>query len=996
MRRFLFAAIILSLQLVVTDSARAGQLVTELSQLVSKTDADSLVRVWILLPRAESKTDLQAIAKAAGPDRATQHRVLFESLKSEGLARQQTLAGHLEQLQGIGKADKIKRHWITDVVEAEVAAGELNALADRDDVASIIPEPQVSLIRPVETGSSAAFSPEGNYIPNHITHIRADVAWGMGYTGAGRVICSFDNGVDGNHIALRNTWKGLDGDSSAAWFDPVAKQKAPHAFGLSALLPGSLVQHGTHTMGILVGRSDSVWCGVAPNAKWISAAVIDVIGASILDGFEWAVDPDGNPNTVEDVPDVISHSWGFSDADLACFDVFFDAIDNIEALGIVNIFAAGNDGLSGPGTINNPGNGANAVNDSLYAFAVGALDSSTASPVRYSISSQGPSTCQGATKPNVMAPGLGVYSTYPSGTYNYLSGTSMATPQVAGLVALLRQKNPNATVTEIKQAILKSTRRLDTWQPLPNNQYGWGEIDCAAALDSLSSTSAQTKVRLYDFTHAVIAPGDTVEGTVVLQNLGVQALNVSAAITGSDPSLTVLNGSAAFGTIPAGDTVRSANIIRVVVSDTVTTGSVLSLPLTISGSNFADVASQLSFLVGSRGFKSFVTHSTGRIQFTVSNYGVYGMGAGSIFPAGGQGFQFDGADNDLWEGGILAAYNNPTKGSAAVHDILFEPKMDYVVAPGGNLQFQQPGSKAPQQSYAAFVDDNAPSPLGLNVVQETYSFDAPDNTFIIVRYILRNVSVTTLTDLAFGLFLDWDITNFVRNSGKYEAADSILWMAYNGGTVSSPLYSSLRGLAHLDGPLYTAVTRRSTIVYSPWLLPPTADGFTSAERRSALYAGLTDSVKYRDSLLDLFQLMSAGPLNLAPGGVDTVAFAVIAGDSLVHIRDAATRARDKYRNVITDVEPPSDGTVPSSFTLYQNYPNPFNPSTKISFVLPRESDYTLRIYNLLGQVVDRIDGHARGGRVEIVWDAKDRATGLYLYRIEAGSYSASRKMLLLK
>ncbi len=89
--------------------------------------------------------------------------------------------------------------------------------------------------------------------------------------------------------------------------------------------------------------------------------------------------------------------------------------------------------------------------------------------------------------------------------------------------------------------------------------------------------------------------------------------------------------------------------------------------------------------------------------------------------------------------------------------------------------------------------------------------------------------------------------------------------------------------------------------------------------------------------------------------------------------------------------------LPSGFELAQNYPNPFNPTTTISFSLAAESDYTLTIVNIQGQVVEEFRGTAAtAGPVEIEWDASGVASGVYLYRLDAGSYSASRKMMLLK
>ncbi|MEW5993523.1 MAG: T9SS type A sorting domain-containing protein, partial [Candidatus Zixiibacteriota bacterium] len=88
--------------------------------------------------------------------------------------------------------------------------------------------------------------------------------------------------------------------------------------------------------------------------------------------------------------------------------------------------------------------------------------------------------------------------------------------------------------------------------------------------------------------------------------------------------------------------------------------------------------------------------------------------------------------------------------------------------------------------------------------------------------------------------------------------------------------------------------------------------------------------------------------------------------------------------------------IPENFALHQNYPNPFNPATTISFSLPVASDYELTIYNVNGQVVKSFVGKHDAGVVEISWEAGSHASGVYFYKLIAGSYSATKKMVLLK
>ena len=90
-------------------------------------------------------------------------------------------------------------------------------------------------------------------------------------------------------------------------------------------------------------------------------------------------------------------------------------------------------------------------------------------------------------------------------------------------------------------------------------------------------------------------------------------------------------------------------------------------------------------------------------------------------------------------------------------------------------------------------------------------------------------------------------------------------------------------------------------------------------------------------------------------------------------------------------------SVPRAFALDQNYPNPFNPVTNIEYSLPHSGDVTLIIYNLRGQEVARlIDGGQVAGNHSVTWDASNFASGIYFYRLQAGDFIQTKKMVLLK
>ncbi|MEW5924742.1 MAG: FlgD immunoglobulin-like domain containing protein, partial [Candidatus Zixiibacteriota bacterium] len=97
-----------------------------------------------------------------------------------------------------------------------------------------------------------------------------------------------------------------------------------------------------------------------------------------------------------------------------------------------------------------------------------------------------------------------------------------------------------------------------------------------------------------------------------------------------------------------------------------------------------------------------------------------------------------------------------------------------------------------------------------------------------------------------------------------------------------------------------------------------------------------------------------------------------------------------------------DNLLPNDFSLGQNYPNPFNPFTRISFTVPQSMKASVEVYNILGELVRTVfDGMAEAGRNEVIWDGTNAggepvASGIYFYRMKAGSFETSKKMVLMK
>lgn len=324
--------------------------------------------------------------------------------------------------RGKPKTGRIYEHL--GVMLGTVDAESLAALKKDPAVRRVARAPQISLIRPVAARAAKLTAS----LTWGIRKLKAHRLWEGGHKGGGVKIGHLDTGVDGKHACLRTAiadFVTLDALGAVQKLRPGEK-----AFDTDG--------HGTHTAATIAGRpvgGRSV--GVAPEAELFSAAVIeggDVI-ARILGGLNWAV---GRGCTV------VNASLGLR----GWHDEFLPLTRILRVRGVLPVFAVGNEG---PGTSRSPGN-------YEEALSVGACDAGGL--VADFSSSQEFLTPQRRHVPDLVAPGAGVISARPGGSYQSMDGTSMATPHIAGLAALLWSAEPSATVSDIEQAILASASVL--------------------------------------------------------------------------------------------------------------------------------------------------------------------------------------------------------------------------------------------------------------------------------------------------------------------------------------------------------------------------------------------------------------------------------------------------------------------------------------------------------------------------------------------------------
>jgi bacillopeptidase F len=438
-----------------TANLQAAQITTALERAMQSGGEVAFIAEF------ESHVELRGLpGKGQGGGRGL--ATLLRQLREQADLTQQ---GARQLLQAGGARD-IVQLWTINALAAKAHSALIRALAGLEEIRIIrldatmaAPVPELAVESDLEW---------------NLNTVHALDLWQLGYTGTGVVVAGMDTGVDVDHPDLSYNWRG--GDNS--WFDPNGEHATPY----------DMAGHGTQTMGLLVGGNEGgSYIGVAPGAKWIAVKIFNDAGIATLSGihlgFQWLLDPDGDPLT-DDAPDLVNNSWGFPDLVDQCYLEFEPDLEVMKAAGIAVVFSAGNQGsLGSVSPADNPA-----------GFGVGSVDALLDVATD---SSRGPSACDGSFFPEVVAPGVSVRTAdltfgglFPD-SYVSVSGTSYAAPHVAGVMALLRQVNPAATVAELEQALLGGA--FDLGEPGADNESGYGLVDALAAYELLlGSTSSST------------------------------------------------------------------------------------------------------------------------------------------------------------------------------------------------------------------------------------------------------------------------------------------------------------------------------------------------------------------------------------------------------------------------------------------------------------------------------------------------------------------------
>jgi subtilisin family serine protease len=794
---------------------------------------------------------------------------------------------------------------------------------------------------------------------NYFSRIQADQAWNLVKGETGNVLIAVvDDGADLDHEDLAaNLWvnpgeipgNGIDDDMNG-YGDDVSGWNFWDNNGDAN--PGGTNSHGTHTSGTAAGVTDNA-TGVASiswNVKFLPVNCGEPSSTSIPFGYEGIV------YAASMGADIISCSWGGGSGSQFGQEAVNFAMSN----GSLVIAAAGNDGMDLDFTPHYP---------SSYPGVLSVGASSSNSEVKAGFSNYGYSI-------DLFAPGVNILSTTPNNTYTAFQGTSMATPLVAGVAALVKTLHPTWTAEQVREQVRVTAEDIDWANPGFEMKMGKGRVN--AFLAAANTTLPSVRIREYSFTDSG-GDGDVNSGDTI--NLQIEFINYLTAVSGlgvslstPDTNIQVIQGT---GSISALATFQTELLdFQFVVKDTAPEG--LRIPLVTDLS--AGVYSDRDVIFLELNPRKVFIFDNGDLRTAITVDGNFGWldFEGSM----GAGFEIDG-ENWLYEGGLMLGTGAHNVSDCIRGDDPMVQDHDFL-ATSALVE----GTPVGPANVAAFVDlddSQAADPAGIYVSWEA-DFDITAfpgiSKGIALIYTFRNTTSDTFDYMHTGLFMDWNLN---ANSQDFVGIDSTRKLIYVMDNPTSPTKIAAIKLLSNQVPFGLRGIDNSVDL---------DDGFSNSEKWDFMTGGIQNG-----SLgpADVSTMLTAGPIRLGPNKIITLGYWVYGASSITEMNSIAdgTQLVWDMAGVPTGIESPLVSENP--FTL-SAYPNPFEGTSTISWKSELASVASLEILDMQGRLLRRFSKEISSGLQTLVWDGMDEngnrvAAGIYLARLSAGPQTQAIRLI---
>jgi serine protease len=789
-----------------------------------------------------------------------------------------------------------------------------------------------------------------------LNNIKAYDAWNISKGDTNIVIGIVDTGTDWDHPDLINSIKynyndpinGIDDDNDGyidnfrGW-DLGQNDNDPMVTGFGN------VAHGSHVSGCAAATTDNGLGVASPgfNSKFLPVKISNASGSLVAayEGIVYAADQGCH---------IINCSWGGPGGGQFGQDVINYAVINMDRTVIA---AAGNNGNE---TVFYPASFENVLN----------IASTTESDVKSIFSNYGITI-------DVTAPGSNIYSTWYNDTYSSQGGTSMAAPIAAGGAALIKSHFPNYNGLQVAEQLRITA---DNIYSLPGNssyinKLGRGRINLYRALTEISPSVRMKNIVYTDNNDDSFVINDTIRVTGDIINYLAPTSNLTVSISTSSSHVTILDGSTtvgALGTLQFVNNVSDPFTFK--INPTAPQNARIVFKITFADGTYID-DQYFDVIVN----VDYINVTINDIQTSITSKGLIGYNQPNQVE--GLGFRYKGSTTLLYDASLMIGANS-NQVSDYVRGLSGSTDNDFVSAQ--NVHRIIPSVKSEFDLMGVF-NDNGAGATKLNVLttHKAYAWSSPGHTqYIIVEYFIKNNSSTTYNSLYAGIFADWDIADYNKNKASEDAFHKIgfTWNTDTGG-----YYAGIKLLSPVPF-LHYAIDN----------IPGgagginTYDGFSTAEKYQSLSTNRPTAGTGPGN--DVIDVVSGGPFSLVPGDSITIAFALIAADSLPDLLTSAQNAQYNYDNIVTSIPQLTD----QEHFMVTCFPNPANDSYYLNIHTLSPGKAKINLYNELGQKAKKISTNLVSGWNQIQMDISDLNPGIYFYNIVEGERSVRGKVMIIR
>lgn len=375
-------------------------------------------------------------------------------------------------------------------------------------------------------------------------------------------------------------------------------------------------------------------------------------------------------------------------------------------------------------------------------------------------------------------------------------------------------------------------------------------------------------------------------------------------------------------------------------------------------------------------------HDTGTFSIGIDDRGLWGPRRSLV------GMQFRGIEQ-LFQGSLLISYDNNT---VATGDYW---QQDYATTADGWMQFREPGTIADEEATVMYEDISTGHSNSLKIRQDTFMWEG--DPLLLVKYTFENTHEYSVSDLYLGQLMAFEIASSSNAWNSYE--DDLAGWEENNGFGFAYMYDNDPSAPYIGVAMFDRSGKNinNALTFTPgyrvdW-------GGVELEFSNKMRNGIIESEVSMPADYDI--LISSGPFSIEAGqSISPFMLAFAVGENLDDLKNAMNQAYQRSTLVLSVEE--ISGEVPDKYRLFNNYPNPFNPSTTIHYSLPEENTVSITIYDMLGRKVHELISQKKlVGNYSVEWNGDDNngnlvGTGIYFYRIQAGDFVKTKKMLLMK